>query len=613
MINLTNMVNTAIKYLGEQYFANLNIKYTACQDSNYLKVDRKGNDVEIIYGQLSSLFRGLTYIKELKEDNNYQKEFHKYFNTNCWMIDVSRNAVMKLEQIKNIILIMALFGLNRLMLYTEDTYEMKKYPYFGYLRGRYTVEDLKELVEYGESCGVELVPCIETLDHLGSVLKWDAFDDVQDGKTNIDVGSEKTYEFIEEMIKTCRTAFKCKTIHVGMDECMNLGLGKYLLRHGPCYDRMALFNNHLRRVIDICHKYDFQPIIWSDMFFRLVDKNGRYYTEKELTKDIIKMIPKDVDLVYWDYYHDNKEVYETMLKKHMVLDNKIYFAGGAWNWVSFAPFTKIALNRTEMALEVMIENKIKDVMVTTWGDFGAECSNYIVLPCLAAFSHFDYYGKKDRKLIERVFEAVTDEKLEDFFYLDSPNEPREENTSSDCNCSRYYLYQDPLLGLFDKTVKDGFSAKYASYLPILEKIINKNTRYKYLYQMTYDLLNILKDKVDLGVKLRKAYKTNDLKELNKLKEIIIPRINDAIDKFEKSFYERWHIDNKTFGYDVIDGRIGFLKNRMKTAYQRLDDYLNKRIDKIEELEEDILPYSVSQKDDQLFLGPWPTGVSPCEV
>ncbi len=613
MHNLETMIKEAQNYLGEKYFSTLDISSFQCEDKDYLKVSKDHNRVEIVYGQLASLFRGLTLIKEHYKEDAFNYEFHKHFDSNCWMIDVSRNAVMKLEEVKNIIMIMALFGLNRLMLYTEDTYEMKKYPYFGYLRGRYTVSDIQELVEYGESLGVELVPCIETLDHLGNVLRWDAFSDVQDGKSNIDVGEEKTYEFIEEMIKTCRSAFKCDVIHVGMDECMNLGLGKYLLRHGFTKDRMALFNKHLRRVIDICHKYNFKPIIWSDMFFRLVDPNGQYYTDKKLTPEIINMIPKDVDLVYWDYYHDNKEKYEVMLKKHLVLDNHIYFAGGAWNWATFAPFSKIAMKRSVMALEVMIENNVKDVMVTTWGDFGAECSNYTCLPCLAVFSQFDFVGKNDKASIESVFEAVAGEKLSNFVLLDLPNEPEKEGTISEYNCSRYYLYQDPLIGLFDSTVKEGFAKKYESYLPILAKAINESDRYKYLYQSTYDLIKVLVDKVDLGVKLRKAYKAHDLDALMKIKDVVIPRIISNLEMFEKSFSYRWHKDNKTFGYDVIDGRLGFLKNRLFTAIKRLDDYLSKRIDKIEELEEDLLPYSTVQKDDELFLGPWGNGVSPCEV
>ena len=607
------MIQEAQRFLGEKYFENLNIIYKEVEDKQFLKVVRHNNDVEISYGQLASLFRGLTLIKEKANQKEYEVEFHKHFDTNCWMIDVSRNAVMKKSQVKKIIMIMSLFGLNRLMLYTEDTYELKNYPYFGYLRGKYTSEDLKELVEYGESLGVELVPCIETLDHLGRVFRWDAFGPMQDGPSNLNVGEEATYKFIEEMIKTCRECYKTNVIHVGMDECMNLGLGKYLLKNGMSQNRMELFNKHLSRVIEICKKYDFRPIIWSDMFFRLIDPNGGYYTDKNLTPEIIDMIPRDVDLVYWDYYHDDRKTYETMLSKHLVLKNKILFAGGAWNWSSFAPFTKIALARSITSLEVMIEHNIKDVLVTTWGDFGAECSNYVVLPCLAVFSLFDFEGKYDKKALKSLFEAVTDEKLDNFHLLDLPNEPEKENKVSDYNCGRYFFYQDPMLGLFDHGVKEGFGAKYASYLPKLSKAIEESKHYKYLYQCTYDLINVLKDKVELGVNLRKAYKAHDLKKLEEIKDKTIPTILESILKFENSFEIRWKNENKPFGYDVIDGRIGFLKNRLVSARKTLEQYLNKKIDKIPELEEEILPFSAHAKEDELFQGPWSIIVSPCEV
>ena len=45
-----------------------------------------------------------------------------------------------------------------------------------------------------------------------------------------------------------------------------------------------------------------------------------------------------------------------------------------------------------------------------------------------------------------------------------------------------------------------------------------------------------------------------------------------------------------FGYEVIDGRLGFLKNRLLSAKERIDDYLKCKIDEIEELEKDILPF-----------------------
>ncbi len=88
------------------------------------------------------------------------------------MIDASRNAVYRVSEVKKILGYMALMGHNRCMLYTEDTYEIDGYPYFGYMRGRYSKEELREIDDYGYSLGIEVVPCIQTLAHLKQTLRW---------------------------------------------------------------------------------------------------------------------------------------------------------------------------------------------------------------------------------------------------------------------------------------------------------------------------------------------------------------------------------------------------------------------------------------------------------
>mgnify|MGYP002974852637 CR=1 FL=1 len=59
------------------------------------------------------------------------------------MFDCSRNGVLRVESIKKWIRRMALLGYSRLFLYTEDTYEVEGYPYFGALRGRYKKEEIR--------------------------------------------------------------------------------------------------------------------------------------------------------------------------------------------------------------------------------------------------------------------------------------------------------------------------------------------------------------------------------------------------------------------------------------------------------------------------------------
>ena len=91
------------------------------------------------------------------------------------MLDCSRNGVLKVSSVKTYIDILAGLGYNCLMLYTEDTYEVDNQPFLGYLRGRYTQAELKELDAYAAQRGIELIPCIQTLAHLNAIVRWNAY------------------------------------------------------------------------------------------------------------------------------------------------------------------------------------------------------------------------------------------------------------------------------------------------------------------------------------------------------------------------------------------------------------------------------------------------------
>lgn len=91
------------------------------------------------------------------------------------MLDCSRNAVMNVNSLKKWIDICAKIGFNTVLLYTEDTYEIPEEPYFGYLRGRYSQAEIKEVDAFAKERGVELIPCIQTLAHVNGIVRWPAF------------------------------------------------------------------------------------------------------------------------------------------------------------------------------------------------------------------------------------------------------------------------------------------------------------------------------------------------------------------------------------------------------------------------------------------------------
>ena len=94
-------------------------------------------------------------------------------------------------------------------------------------------------------------------------------------------------------------------------------------------------------------------------------------------------------------------------------------------------------------------------------------------------------------------------------------------------------------------------------------------------------------KYTIGKRTREAYRRDDKKELKRL----VGDYEDMfyrLDEFYKAYKKVWFMDNKPFGFDVQDIRIGGLKQRICYCGERLDDYIKGKILKIEELEEDIL-------------------------
>lgn len=609
-MELEASLEIAKKYLDRELFNSLSLVISKDNNQVGVQINKKGDKVEIKYDKLNNLFRALTYIKEHKNKENYVVALKPCFETNGFMIDCSRNGVVKVENIKKIVLMMALMGLNRLLLYTEDTYEMEKYPYFGYLRGAYSKEELKEMVSYADSFGVTIVPCIQTLDHLERPLRWEVFDSIKDGASNLMVNDEKSYEFIEVMIKTSRECFTSNTIHIGMDESFGMGLGRFLGKYGY-QNRVELFCKHLSRVIAICKKYNFEPAIWSDMFFRLNDPNNEYYGGKPLPKETLDLIPEGIELVYWDYYHEDKKIYDNMIVSHLETHRKVSFAGGAWKWSGFAPSLHKSFEFSNAALQSCVEHNLKNVFVTAWGDNGNECSQYTSLLILAQYSTFSYFGECKDDVLDSLLNAVTGETKERMLLLDLPNMPDKKVLAATYNPSKYFFYQDVLLGMFDDQVKENFASNYKEFSSILLKASKESKNYSNVYLNLSNLCSVLEIKVDLGVRLRKAYKANDKKTLKEICEKDFPELIVRLEQFYTSLQKQWNDENKRFGFEILDGRIGFLKQRICSALMAVNNYLDGKLDKIEELEVEILPYN--GHDFEICWNQWTTTVSPSGI
>ncbi len=502
------------------------------------------------------------------------------------MLDCSRNAVMKPEKIKEFIDILAKIGYNTLELYMEDTYEIPGEPYFGYLRGGYTSSELKDIDAYAAEKGVEVIPAVQTLAHFNNLAKLPNYEDIIDINDILLVGSEKTYALIEKMFKTLSETFSSRLVNIGMDEAHMIGLGKYLDLNGYT-DRYELLFRHLGRVAAIADKYGLTLHMWSDMFFR-IGNQGKYYGEDlRVSEDLSERIPSNVELVYWDYYHVKTEDYETMMSAHKSINGDFWFAGGAWSWGGFAPFNGYTLKAMKAAIAAADKYEVKKIFVTMWGDDGKECSFFSLLPSLYAIKQYSL-GIFDEKVIAEGFKENFGVDFNDFMLLDIPNllPVKHEELETPCKA---LLYCDPFLGILDDLVEEEGEIPYAEYALKLAKAGERAGGYKYIFDALSSLCGVLEYKYDLGVRVRKAYKSGNKSIIGQICNEIDITIG-RLDLFYKNFRELWLCENKPFGFEVQEARIGGLKLRLASCKEWLEDYINGKIDRIDELDKEILPY-----------------------
>ena len=115
--------------------------------------------------------------------------------------------------------------------------------------------------------------------------------------------------------------------------------------------RIVVIDN-VDNAVKIAKKYDFELIMWGDMFFRLLNNEvlGDYYDREAVIPEKVRaLIPDNVNLIYWDYYSKDQARYERNIQSHAAIKDNIWFAGGLWSWTGFAPHNQFSIDATTAA------------------------------------------------------------------------------------------------------------------------------------------------------------------------------------------------------------------------------------------------------------------------
>ncbi len=545
----------------------------------------------IAYRRRCDFFHALMLLTENLDTPDYAKSRTERFSQMHAMVDVSRNAVYTVSEMERFLCRLALTGYTGCLMYMEDTFPLPDYPYFGYMRGRYTRDELIRLNACAESLGIELLPCIQTLAHLRMPLRWSYAAGMRDTDDTLLVGEEKTYAFIEAMFRELSGIFTSRRIHIGMDEAKMVGRGKYLALHGLKPQREIMLD-HIQRVAAIASKYALTPMMWDDMLYRNDNDSGMAYFTSGVTlsPEEISRLPHDMQYVYWDYYKASTEEYDPQMTKRRSLPT--IFAGASWKWNGWVPCYDKSFATGRAAIEACLRHGIDEVMLTLWADDGAETPLIAALPSILLYGESRFEDASDEVIDRRcrllcavgltAFRAI--ENIELLPDLKRPN--------LNCiNSAKQLLYCDLMQGLFDAHYADDFIPRHyaQSAIALKEEARSAPEEMRPVLNLYACLARVLAAKAPLGNALHKAYRAGDRARLSILADEIIS-LKELVRTFHASVASVWSASCKGSGLEVLDIRLGGLAGRCETVARRIRCYLEGDLTALDELDQDVLPF-----------------------
>lgn len=558
-----------------------------CTQGEGIHVVSDGTRVELTWSTPISFYRALSRIPLPLTPCDISEKAR--FDTAGVMFDCSRNAVLKPEALRGILRRMALMGLNMGMMYTEDTYEVPEQPFFGYKRGRYTYDEMKALDDYANVFGIELCPCIQALGHLKRILHWPAFTHLRDNDEVLLADLDETYELLEQMIRAASAPYRSKRIHLGMDEAFGVGLGAHLTRYG--YENPhSVIGRHLSRVLEITDKYGLKAMMWSDMYFQI--DGGHYHSDFDPSEAAIAAVDPRITLVYWDYYQSREEMYDDALRKHTKFPVPTVFAGGIWTWIGPAPSYPTTIPNTVAALTSCRRAGVPLVFATAWGDDGQECNLTAALLSMQLYGEMTYKESYDEENLRARFRRCCHADPDAFLALSELNSvPGMRSYPNDpCNACKIFLYQDPLVQLFEKDM-EGFAAAehYSALTRRFATYARENPEYARLFDFYTALSHALSLKCRWHAEAGNAVRSGDREKAAALAEDI-PATIEAVEALRQVWRSLWESTNKPYGFEIIDFRMGGICARLSTAGERMRAFAAGEVADIPELSSETLIY-----------------------
>ena len=260
------------------------------------------------------------------------------------MVDMSHGPLPTVEEVERQLDFMARWKANQYYFYSEDSIELKGFPLIN-PEGRFTQDQVREIIAYARQRHIDVVPCLELYGHQHDLFRIERYSDlgfIRYGR-DFDPSSPRLISVLTDWIDQFSQMFPSSFFHIGFDET---GETKELSSNAD-----KLYMNLFLKVSSLVRAHGKTVMVWSDMF-------AKYPA-------LIPQIPRGTIVVPWGYEHT---VYEPYWKPFAALSMPRFIASGVSIWDQVLPDFDMSFDNTDNFLAAGRAHGVLGIINTVWTD-----------------------------------------------------------------------------------------------------------------------------------------------------------------------------------------------------------------------------------------------------
>ena len=326
-------------------------------------------DIQIDYGDNAGAFYGLISLFQMIQSRGAtlpccRIEDAPGLKIRGVMLDISRGKVPTLKTLQQTADRLAQFKLNHMELYIEGfSYAYPNHTDVWKENSSLTAEEFARLDRYCQARFIDLVPCQNSLGHMGPWLQTDRYHhlaECEDGFSmngipvppgTLNITDPESFSFVSGLFDELLPAFTSKNCNVCMDEPFELCEGK---NKALSAEKDALYIDYANRLNDYLKGKGKRMMMWGD----IVGKNPA----------LLDSLSRDILLLDWGY--EAEHPVHAHAAALAAAGQPFCVCPGTNTWTTFTGLTDNMLTCIENAADAAYKYNAEGMIITDWGDLG---------------------------------------------------------------------------------------------------------------------------------------------------------------------------------------------------------------------------------------------------